>query len=202
MTPATVHIVDDDDEMRHALTRLLRVEGYEVRGHASAGDFLLAVPTAAGPGCLLLDLQMPGPSGLELQEALRRRPLRLPVVFLSGHGDVASGVQAMKAGAVDFLEKPVAPAALLAAVAAAVEASRAALEHSVEVGVAQARYAVLTPREREVFEQVVAGWLNKQIAGALGISERTVKMHRGQVMAKMRVASVADLVRTAALLRG
>ena len=183
--------MDDDEETRTGVARLLRANGYEVRTHASAGDFLLA-PTDARSSCIVLDLQMPGPSGLELQ-----RGVSLPIVFLTGHGDLTAGVQAMKAGAVDFLAKPVDADSLLQAVAAALARSRAAAERR-DV---QSRHDALTPRERAVFEQVVAGKANKQIGRALGITERTVKMHRAQVMAKMRAASVADLVRDAELLK-
>ena len=191
MSAAVIHVVDDDEDMRTALARLLQAEGYEVRTYASAGDFLLK-PPAPGAGCLLLDLQMPGPSGLELQRAVS-----LPVVFLTGRGDVASSVRAMKAGAVDFLTKPVEPATLLNAVAAAL-----ARGFRQEDGrKAQASYERLTARERSVFEQVVAGKPNKQIARALGITERTVKMHRAQVMAKMQAGSLAELVRSAELLK-
>jgi FixJ family two-component response regulator len=188
---AVIHVVDDDEDMRTGLARLLRAEGYEVRTYASAGDFLLAAPPPAS-GCIILDLQMPGPSGLELQQAVS-----LPIVFLTGRGDVASSVRAMKAGAVDFLTKPVEPADLLKAIEGALERGRAA--HA-QRGV-QARYAALTPRERAVFEQVVAGKQNKQIARALGITERTVKMHRAQVMAKMQAGSLAELVRSADLVK-
>lgn len=196
MNGPVIHIVDDDEGMRTAIARLLRAEGYEVRIYSSAGDFLLAPPPPA-PGCVVLDLQMPGPSGLDLHEALQRHPLPLPVVFLTGHGDVASGVRAMKSGAVDFLTKPVQPADLLKAVAAALDRNRSARVQQD----AQACHARLTARERSVFEHVVAGKPNKVIARALGITERTVKMHRAQVMAKMRAASVAVLVRTAGLLK-
>jgi FixJ family two-component response regulator len=180
---APIHIVDDDEDMRTALARLLRAEGYEVHTYASAGDFLLRRPAA---GCLLLDLHMPGPSGLELQRAVS-----LPVVFLTGRGDVTSSVRAMKAGAVDFLTKPVEPAVLLKAVQAAL--ARGAERES--LGRARTRYDSLSARERAVFEQVTAGKANKEIARLLGIAERTVKMHRAQVMEKMQAASVADLVR-------
>ena len=196
---AVVHVVDDDDAMRTALTRLLRAEGYEVRSYASAGDFLVA-PSQPAPGCVLLDLQMPGPSGLELQQALQRSALSLPVVFLTGRGDVASSVRAMKAGAVDFLTKPVEAADLLKAIEAALARDRLAREKHGSTSGAHEHYAQLTARERSVFDQVVAGQTNKQIARTLGITERTVKMHRGQVMAKMQAGSLAELMRTAELL--
>ncbi|HMO45988.1 MAG TPA: response regulator [Rubrivivax sp.] len=194
-----VHIVDDDASLRQALQRLLAAAGYRVQAHASAGDFLLAAPADA-PGCLLLDLRMPGPSGLDLFESLRRHGLRQPVIFLTGHGDLATGVRAMKAGAADFLTKPVERDTLLQAVAAALRsdaqrragaAADAALHH---------RLGELTPREREVFELVAAGQLNKQIAYTLGISERTVKYERAQVMAKLGAGTAAELGRIAAQL--
>jgi FixJ family two-component response regulator len=199
--PPLIHIVDDDDSLRSALQRLLAAAGYRVRAYASAGEFLLD-PPADAPGCLLLDLRMPGPSGLDLQEALVRHGIRLPVIFLSGHGDLATGVRAMKAGAVDFLSKPVEREPLLAAVARALErdaAQRAARGVDRDL---QDRYAQLTAREREVFELVAAGRLNKQIADALGIAERTVKAQRAQVMAKLGAANAAELGRIAAQLRG
>ena len=199
--PPLIHVVDDDDSLRSALQRLLAAAGYRVKAYASAGEFLLD-PPADAPGCLLLDLRMPGPSGLDLQEALARHGIRLPVVFLSGHGDLATGVRAMKAGAVDFLSKPVEREPLLAAVARALEldaAQRAASGVDREL---RARFAMLTAREREVFELVAAGRLNKQIADALGIAERTVKAQRAQVMAKLGAANAAELGRIAAQLRG
>jgi FixJ family two-component response regulator len=200
MSIPVVHVVDDDDQMRIALTRLLRAEGYEVRPYESAGHFLLS-PPEDGPGCVVLDLQMPGPSGLDLQQALQQRQMNLPIVFLTGRGDIASSVRAMKAGAVDFLTKPVEPQTLLKAIDAALARDRSARASREQVKHAEAHYASLTDRERTVFDQVVAGKLNKQIGGALGISERTVKMHRAQVMAKMKVASIAELVHSAELLR-
>jgi len=199
--PPLIHVVDDDDSLRSALQRLLAAAGYRVKAYASAGEFLLD-PPADAPGCLLLDLRMPGPSGLDLQEALVRHGIRLPVIFLSGHGDLATGVRAMKAGAVDFLSKPVEREPLLAAVARALEldaAQRAASGVDREL---RARFAMLTAREREVFELVAAGRLNKQIADALGIAERTVKAQRAQVMAKLGAANAAELGRIAAQLRG
>jgi len=198
--PPLIHIVDDDESVRSAMTRLLVAAGYGVRTYASAGEFLLA-PPLDGPGCLLLDLAMPGPSGLELQEALGRHGVRLPVIFLTGHGDLAAGVRAMKAGAVDFLTKPVERQALLDAIGHALEVDavqRASRSADSEL---RARFAQLTPREREVLELVVAGLLNKQIADQLGIGERTVQSQRAQVMAKLGAANAAELGRIAAALK-
>ncbi len=198
---AVVHLVDDDASLRSALQRLLTAAGYRVQAYASAGEFLLE-PPADAPGCLLLDLHMPGPSGLELQEALERHGIRLPVIFLTGHGDLTTGIRAMKSGAVDFLTKPVERKPLLAAIERALEtdaaqrAARAADENL------RTRFALLTARERDVFDLVVAGRLNKQIADALGIAERTVKAQRAQVMAKLGAANAAELGRIAAQLRG
>jgi FixJ family two-component response regulator len=194
-----VHVVDDDEPFRTAVSRLLRAQGYGVRAHASAGDYLLA-PADPDSACVVLDLQMPGPSGLDLQEAMLRFPLSLPIVFLTGEGDIAASVRAMKAGAVDFLTKPVEPADLLRAVEKALERHRAAGVERAGLAEALARHASLTPRERSVFEHVAAGEPNKAIARALGITERTVKMHRAQVMLKMQARSLADLVHVAGLL--
>jgi FixJ family two-component response regulator len=194
-----VRVVDDDKGMRTGLQRLLEASGYEVRAYASAGDFLLA-DTADVPGCVLLDLKMPGPSGLELQDALAKRDQPLPVVFLTGHGDVPASVRALKAGASDFLTKPVDRATLLSAVEGALAQDAARRATREELRELQARYETLTPREREVLAQVVAGKLNKQIAGEIGAAERTVKAHRAQVMEKMQVGSLAELVRVAARL--
>lgn len=197
---ATIHIVDDDDSLRQALQRLLQAAGHQVRTYASAGEFLLQ-PPADQPGCVLLDLRMPGPSGLDLQDALARHGVLLPVVFLTGHGDLASGVRAMKAGAVDFLTKPVERATLLDAVGRALtaDAARRAARGADEA--LRARFAELSPRELEVFEGVAAGLLNKQIAARLGVGERTVKAQRAQVMAKLGAGNAAELGAIAARLR-
>jgi len=191
-----VHVVDDDDAFRTAVMRLLEAAGYAVRGYGSAGDFLIARPGNAS-GCVLLDVNLPGPSGLDLQAALAEQGVTLPVVFLTGHGDVPKSVRAMKAGAVDFLEKPVAREPLLAAVREALARGADARAAGERLRQLRGRYETLTPREREVFAGVVAGRLNKQIAAAIGAAERTVKAHRAQVLAKMGVGSVAELSRIA-----
>jgi FixJ family two-component response regulator len=196
---AVVHVVDDDAPMRTGLCRLLEAAGYEARAYASAGDFLVADP-GDGIGCVLLDVRMPGPSGLDLQQALARRHEPLPVVFLTGHGDIPTTVRALKAGASDFLTKPVKRETLLAAVESALAQDAARRMERDELRVLRARYETLTPREREVLAQVVAGKLNKQIAGDIGAAERTVKAHRAQVMEKMQVGSLAELVRVASRL--
>lgn len=198
---AVVHVVDDDESLRTALQRQLMAAGHRVSTYASAGEFLLT-PPADAPGCLLLDLAMPGPSGLELQEALGRHGIHLPVIFLTGHGDLATGVRAMKSGAVDFLTKPVERNALLDAIARALEADAARRASRSAAADLRARFAQLTPRERKVFEHVVAGLLNKQIAGKLGVGERTVKAQRAQVMAKLGASNAAELGRMAADLQG
>jgi len=201
MSPTPViHVVDDDESLRAALLRLLAAAGFEARGYATAGDFLLH-PPPAGPGCLLLDVRMPGPSGLDLQEALRRRGVALPVVFLTGYADLTAGVRAMKSGAVDFLAKPVERDALFEALHRAPAqdaAQRAARDEAQQL---RERFGSLKPRERAVLDRIVAGRLNKQIADELGISERTVKMERAQVMAKLGVGSAAELGRLAERLR-
>jgi len=196
-----IHIVDDEDGFRTALARLLAAHGFLVREYASAGDFLLAWPTDA-LGCLLLDVRMPGPSGLELQAALAERGDALPVIFLTGYGDVPTSVRAMRRGAIDFLTKPVDTGALLSAIRAGLrcDAERRQLAgHQREL---RERYDSLTPRERAVFSQVIAGRLNKQIAGTLNTCERTVKAHRAHVMQKLHARSVADLVHISVELDG
>ena len=199
-TTPLIHVVDDDESLRTALLRLLGAAGFEARGYASTGDFLLH-PLPDRPGCLLLDVRMPGPSGLDLQAALQRQGITLPVIFLTGHADVASSVRAMKAGAVDFLTKPVERDILLDALRRALELDALQRAARDEADRLRARFASLTPREREVFDRIVAGRLNKQIADELGIAERTVKVQRAQVMAKLGVGSAAELGRLAERLR-
>jgi len=189
-----VYVVDDDDSVRSGIAKLLLSEGYDVRTFDSAEAFL-EKGIDDQIACIVLDLQMPGLSGLELQEHLLQDGREMPIVFVTGHGDVPDSVRAMKQGAIDFLPKPFLPTALLDAVAQAIErgqrlnAERAAAER------VQERVERLTPREHEVMRHVVAGLLNKQIACALDISEKTIKIHRARVMSKMEVTSVADLVR-------
>ena len=198
MTPPTpvVHVVDDDDSLRTAVMRLLRAAGYEVRGYPSAGEFMLARPGTM-PGCVLLDVRMPGSSGLDLQVAFGEEDVGLPIIFLTGHGDIAMSVRAMKAGAVDFLTKPVKRETLLNAVQTALARDAENRSARERAGVLRSHYETLTPRECAVFNLVVAGKLNKQIATELGTSERTVKSHRAQVMEKMHVDSLAELVHVA-----
>jgi FixJ family two-component response regulator len=191
-----IHVVDDDESLRASLLDLLDAAGFEARGYASTGEFLLHPPLDR-PGCVLLDVRLPGPSGLELQAALQRQGVALPVIFLTGHADVATSVRAMKAGAVDFLEKPVGRDTLLDALQRGLARDAAQRTASDDVRRRIGRLAVLTSREREVFDRVVAGKLNKQIADELGISLRTVKAHRAQLMVKLGVASAAELGRLA-----
>jgi len=191
-----IHLIDDDDSLRKAVARLLQAAGYTVHTYSSAGEFLIADP-GAGPGCIVLDVRMPGPSGLELQSALARKGNRLPIIFLTGHGDIPMSVQAIKAGAIDFLTKPVQSESLLAAVENALEICRQRSGQQQRADFLRDCYQSLSEREREIFKQVVQGRLNKQIAASLGIAERTVKAHRSQVMEKMQVGSLADLVRVA-----
>ena len=191
-----IHVVDDDESLRTALLRLLDAAGFNARGYASVGDFLLQ-PPPDGPGCVLLDVKMPGPSGLDLQAALLRQGNALPVVFLTGYADVAASVQAMKAGAVDFLTKPVQREALFEALQRALARDATEREARAQAEQLRAAFAALTPREQAVFYHVVAGQLNKQIADALGIAERTVKMQRAQLMTKLGASSAAELGRLA-----
>ncbi len=190
----TVFVVDDDQAVRRSLERLIRSAGLNVETFSSATEFL-EKPLSSGAGCVVLDVRMPGMTGPELFDRMSEKGLSLPVVFLTGHGDVPMGVRAMKKGAVDFLLKPVDDEVLLEVIRQAV--ARHAAEQAreqVRQGI-QARLRRLSPREREVMEYVIRGRLNKQIAADLGISEKTVKVHRGRVMAKMEAGSVAELVR-------
>ena len=189
-----VYLVDDDPSFLRALSRLLSAAEHQVELFESAEEFLTC-PRSDAPGCAVLDLQMPGHGGLELQEALARAEEPLPVIFLTGHGDVSSSVHAMKRGAVDFLSKPFRGDELLDAVQRGLARDAAAREARRQKREWGARYKRLSPRERAVFTLVVRGLLNKEIAGELGISERTVKAHRGQVMHKMGVQSGAELGR-------
>jgi len=190
----TVFVVDDDAAVRKAVSRLLRSAGLAVAVFASPREFLAQYDPAT-PGCLVLDVAMPGFSGLQLQTALSEKGTSLPIIFLTGHGDVSKSVQAMKGGAADFLTKPVNAKNLLPAIHAAIERDAVARREQAELSEIRARLDALTPREREVLEHVAAGQLNKQIADDMGITEARVKMHRARVMAKMTVQSVAELAR-------
>ena len=192
----TVFVIDDDAAVRKAVSRLLRSAGIAVAGFASPSEFLAQYDPDM-PGCLVLDLAMPDINGLQLQTTLANKGCTLPIIFLTGHGDVSKSVQAMKHGAFDFFSKPVKEKDLLPAVRAAIERNAVARREQARLSEICARLDTLTPREREVLEHVVAGKLNKQIAGDLGITEATVKMHRARVMTKMKVQGVADLVRLA-----
>ena len=195
-SPATVFVVDDDPAVLKSLARLLRSARLEVATFNSPREFLERYDPRAS-GCLVLDVAMPGLNGLELQEALAAKGSTLPIIFLTGHGDIPMSVQAMKRGAVDFLTKPVNDDDLLKAVGVAIEKDRSQRQARAEVAEIQQRLDTLTLREREVLEQVIAGQMNKNIADALGIGEHTVKVHRARVMQKMGVVSLADLVRAA-----
>jgi FixJ family two-component response regulator len=191
-----VFVVDDDASVRRSLARLVKAAGYEVEIFASVRDFLARTPHE-GPCCLVLDVRMPGLTGLDLQETLRAAGRRLSIVFISGHRDVPVSVKAMKGGAVDFLTKPVDEATLLEAIRQAVARTLTDRRHQARVAEIRSRIATLTPRESAVFALVVTGMLNKQIGSELGIAEKTVKVHRARVMEKMRAGSLAELVRLA-----
>jgi FixJ family two-component response regulator len=192
----TVYAVDDEPAALKAIARLLRAAGWSVAPYASPAEFLARIDPEA-PGCLVLDMSMPGMTGLEVQQALEARGLAMPIVFLTGRADVPTSVKAMKRGAADFLTKPVDEQDLLAAVRRAIEKDAAGRKDRAEVAEIADRLATLTPREREVLERVISGKLNKQIAHDLGTVEKTIKVHRGRVMEKMRAPSVAELVRLA-----
>jgi FixJ family two-component response regulator len=190
---ATVIVVDDDPSVREALGRLFRSVGLEVRLHGSVAE-TAAAPRPDGAACLVLDVRLPGLGGLEFQSKLAQDGVRLPIVFMTGHGDVPMSVRAMKAGAVDFLTKPFRDQDMLEAVAAAIDADRKARRLEDSAAELRARYERLTPREREVMTLVAQGLMNKQIAGALGVSEVTVKIHRGHMMQKLEARSVVDVI--------
>jgi FixJ family two-component response regulator len=195
-----VFVVDDDISVRESLESLIRSEGWQPETFASAQEFLDR-PQALVPGCLVLDISLPGLNGLELQERLSAAGTSMPIIFITGHRDVPMTVKAMKAGAVEFLTKPFSDDVLLRAIRAAIERSRVALSRDAEIQVLRDCCASLSPRERQVMALVVSGLLNKQVGGELGISEITVKAHRGKVMQKMKADSFADLVKMDARLR-
>jgi len=190
----TIFVVDDEELVRRGLSRLLRAAGYRVETFASARAFLDRV-TEADVGCLVLDVQMPDLNGLELQETLAQAGRSVPIVFITGHGDIPTSVRAMKAGALDFLSKPFDEKDLLAAIDRGLESARQQSAEKEMADELRVRLATLTPREHEVMLQVITGALNKQIAARLGTTEKTIKVHRGRVMHKLHVQSVADLVR-------
>ena len=191
-----VYIVDDEPGMVKALSRLLTAEGFVVRGFTSSNAFLQSVPTEPS-ACLVLDVAMPELDGLMLQQKLAEAGKLMPIVFLTGHGDIPMSVKAIQRGAIDFLTKPIKDAALLGAVRAALDRAMRQRDEVAEISSLRGRFATLTPREREVLQHVITGQLNKQIAGDLGTGIHTIKIHRGRVMRKMGVNSVADLVRAA-----
>ena len=193
---AIIAIVDDDASVREGLQSLIRSAGWRVETFASAQEFLSRVGAEA-PSCLVLDLQLPGLSGLDLQQQMAQVGLEIPIVFLTGHGNIPASVQAMKAGALEFLTKPIDEQKLLRAIREALERDRRTRQQHAAIRELRERYASLTAREQQVMQEVVSGLLNKQIAAVLSITEFTVKIHRGQVMRKMRADSLPDLVRMA-----
>lgn len=195
-----VHVVDDDDALRLALDSLFRSVGFETRTYASATDFLTSEQPAI-PSCLVLDIRLPGTSGLELQARLEEHGVHFPVVLMTGHGDIPMTVRGMKAGAVDFLAKPFRDQDMLDAVAEAIARDRRRRQTESDQADLHSRYQSLSPREQQVMELVTAGKMNKQVAGALNLSEITVKIHRGAAMRKMGARSLAELVRMAEALR-
>jgi FixJ family two-component response regulator len=195
-TDQMVFVIDDDSAVRAAIKRLLMAVGLSVETFGSGREFLESeLPDV--PGCIILDVRLPGHSGLDLQRELAEKEIHLPIIFITGHGDIPMSVQAMKAGAVEFLTKPFRDQDLLDAIGQAIDRDRAARKQRAELAQLHERADSLTPREREVMTQVVSGSLNKQIALELGTSEKTIKVHRGQVMLKMHADSLADLVRMA-----
>ena len=195
-TRPIVFVVDDDLAVRRSTERLIRSIGLEVQTFASAREFL-GNPRPERPACLVLDVRMPGLSGMDLQRDLSKSGIHIPIIFITGHGDIPMSVRAMKAGAVEFLTKPFGSRGLLDAVRAAIERDRLAQKEQSETGELRERYEQLTPREREVMVRVAAGLLNKQVASELATTERTIKFHRAHIMQKMRAESLPDLVRMA-----
>jgi FixJ family two-component response regulator len=197
---AIVFVIDDDPSMREAVQDLIASVGLEARGFASPREFLEAVRPDA-PACLVLDVRLPGASGLNFQHELAQSGVNIPVIFITGHGDIPMSVRAIKAGAVEFLTKPFHDQQLLDAVNAGIERNRAQRREAAVMDDLRQRFAALTPREREIMALVILGRMNKQIAGELGVSEVTVKVHRGQIMRKMRAKSLPELVRMGDVLR-
>lgn len=193
---AVVFIIDDDPSVRHGVGDLLRSVGLDVQAFSSTHEFLQSNRPNA-PGCIVLDVRLPGASGLEFQRSLADSSIHLPVIFISGHGDISMSVKAIKSGAMEFLTKPLREQELLDAVQAGIERDRIRREQDKLISELQVRFNSLTAREREVLPLVVTGRLNKQVAGDLGLSEMTVKVHRSQIMRKMRAKSLVDLVRMA-----
>ncbi len=201
MSPVTpiVFVVDDDVSVRESVEELIRYAGYQAETFSSAREFLNR-PRAWVPSCLVLDVSLPDLNGLELQERIAAERIDMPIIFITGHGDVPMTVKAMKAGAIEFLTKPLGRDALLSAIKNALARSQTTLDHGAEIQALRVRYASLSRREREVMALVTSGLMNKQVGGKLGISEITVKGHRGQVMRKMEARSLADLVKMVAKL--
>jgi FixJ family two-component response regulator len=198
-TPSIVFIVDDDISVRESLELLIGSQGWQAETFESAKEFLDRTRVLV-PSCLILDVSLPGLNGLELQKRVAVDRTEMPIIFITGHGDVPMSVEAMKAGAVEFLTKPLSKDVLLSAIRNALDRSRTALTDKAEMQTLRDRYASLTPREREVMTLVISGLLNKQVGGELGICENTVKFHRAQAIQKMKADSLADLVRMAARL--